>query len=116
MCIIDCVKRNWAQTLQSGFSIGGGGFHPPRGSPQKNMPWGIGLRNIKMIHYSASISSPEISVDIFYLFIGPSGDIGLLLGVADRRECPLLTSFYSPPYFSPRRGCLRILTFCMGHN
>ena len=41
ICIIDCVKKNWAQTLRSGFSIRG---WIPLGSHKKNMPWEIGLR------------------------------------------------------------------------
>ena len=45
ICIIDCVKKNWAETLRSWFSIGGVESTPPRGSHEKNMPWGIGLRN-----------------------------------------------------------------------
>ena len=38
-------KKNWAQTLRSGFSIGGvDSTPPPRWSHNKNMPWGIGLK------------------------------------------------------------------------
>ena len=40
-----CLCKNWAQTLQSGFSIGGGGIRPfPLVSHKKNMPWEIGLK------------------------------------------------------------------------
>ena len=43
----NCVKKNWAQTLRSGFSIGGW-IPTPRGSHEKNMPWGIGFNREKI--------------------------------------------------------------------
>ena len=47
ICIIDCVKKNWAETLQSWFSIGGVESTPPPWEPRKKYAVGNRVKQEK---------------------------------------------------------------------
>ena len=54
----------------------------------------------------------EVKIPFVYLF-GPSGGRVLPLGVAAERSVHYFGDFFCATYFSPRRGCLRVMKFCV---
>ena len=76
--------------------------------PHKNNDENIGPRGVCPLPLGIAV---ERSVHFIWYDFGPSGVRALPLGVAAERSVHYIWNYFSF-FFSPRRGCPRVMKFC----